>query len=65
MDAEGKEWIVSIYKRFGNTKYYELVTAFRRDCNLPEECKPKDGDLKPVHSYLDVLDCEGWKLIGL
>ncbi len=64
MDAEGKEWVV-IIRKYGSTKNYELVTAYRVDCTLPEECKPKDGDPIPVRSYLDVLKCEGWDLISL
>lgn len=57
------EWAV-IIEEWGSYGIYELITAFRADCPLPEECK-KGDDMVPVHSYLDVLDCQGFKLISI
>ena len=52
-----KEWVV-IIEEWGGYGIYELITAYRLDCKLPEECKDLDGNLIKVLSYLDVLRCQ-------
>jgi hypothetical protein len=58
-----KEWVV-IIRKIGNTGIYELRTAYRVDCPLPEECKKGNKTIK-VNSYLDILECQGFELVNI
>jgi hypothetical protein len=58
IDESGKEWGVFI-RKWGETKYYELWTAYRADCGPPFKCKDKE-----FGSILDKWLCEEFKVIS-
>jgi hypothetical protein len=60
IDDSGKEWGVFI-RKWGETKYYELWTAYRADCGPPFKC---DVDGNSYNTILDKWFCEGFKVIG-
>ncbi|MBU7046477.1 MAG: hypothetical protein HXS54_08575, partial [Theionarchaea archaeon] len=61
IDDSGKEWGVFI-RKWGETKYYELRTAYRADCGPPFKC---DVNGKNYDTIIDKWICEGFKLISL
>jgi hypothetical protein len=58
IDESGKEWGVFI-RKWGETKYYELRTAYRADCGPPFTCKDRE-----FGSILDKWLCEGFEIIS-
>ncbi len=58
------EWVVVI-EEFGGYGIFELITSFRVDCPLPEKCTKLNGEIIPVNSYLDVLDCQGYVPVNI
>ncbi|MBU7048458.1 MAG: hypothetical protein HXS54_18655 [Theionarchaea archaeon] len=58
IDDSGKEWGVFI-RKWGETKYYELRTAYRADCGPPFTCKDRE-----FGSILGKWLCEGFEVIS-
>jgi hypothetical protein len=58
------EWVVVI-EELRNYGIFELITSFRVDCPLPEKCTKQNGQIIPVNSYLDVLDCQGYVPVNI
>jgi hypothetical protein len=53
------EWVVVI-EELGNYGIFELITSFRVDCPLPDECTTPYGKTISISSYLDELECQGY-----
>jgi hypothetical protein len=60
IDDSGKEWAVFI-RKWGETKYYELRTAYRADCGPPFKC---DADGKTYNTIFEKWLCEEFKVIS-
>lgn len=58
------EWVVVI-EELGDHGIFQLVTSFRADCPLSEECMTPAGKIIPVNSYLDELECQGYVPISM
>ncbi|MBU7043242.1 MAG: hypothetical protein HXS47_06585 [Theionarchaea archaeon] len=56
----GKEWVV-FTKKYGNTGFHELRTAYRADCPGPFKCTT---DQKYYDSLINKWICEGFKHIN-
>lgn len=54
-----------VIEELGEHGVFQLVTSFRVDCPLSDECTTPKGKVVHVNSYLDELECMGYMPINM